>query len=117
MSLESQIARCYLNLAKAMEHAGELRAALAAEAISPEEASHQEAKLVALTLSGLVDLGLDVSDLPALEVIAAVLRYWPHNARVILTLLPEGGTEKRKVKPWLVGGKPWVGPSAADRTR
>lgn len=108
MSLESQLGRCHWTLEKALEHAATLRDALAS-GVRPEEARLQEAKLVVLMLSGLVDLGLDVSDLPALERIAAVLGYWDHNVRVILTLLPKEGTGDRLVKPWLVGGKPWDG--------
>jgi hypothetical protein len=105
MSFDRQVHNSAVALKQALREAEQLYAEVHTGAITNEVARRCEADVVLLLLEALVHLGVHVSDVPGPERFAEVLAHWPHNVRVVVSLLPEDGTGQRSIKPWKVGGE------------
>ncbi|HXM38294.1 MAG TPA: hypothetical protein VN908_06510 [Gemmatimonadales bacterium] len=105
MSFANQVHSTAVTLKQALREAEALAVEVRAETITNEVARRWEADVVLLLLEALVQLGVNVSDVPGPERFAEVLGYWPPNVRVVVSLLPNEGTGGRMVKPWKVDGE------------
>jgi hypothetical protein len=104
MSFATQVHSAAVTLKQALREAEALSVEVRAETITNEVARRWEADVVLLLLEALVQLGVNVSDVPGPDRIAEVLAWWPPNVRIVVSLLPEKGA-RRMVKPWKVDGE------------